>query len=114
MFRRLMPKWKIAKAISMRKNPTHAEKEMWFWLRARKFHGIKFRRQVPMLGFIVDFYCPARRLIIEIDGSSHDNKKIYDMKRDKIFRDLGFIVIHFTNTEVFTSLSSVLEKILLS
>ncbi|HYS55606.1 MAG TPA: endonuclease domain-containing protein [Thermoanaerobaculia bacterium] len=59
-------------AKSMRHWPTRSEGRLWTWLRNREFHGVKFRRQVPIGRYIVDFYCPELKLAIEIDGRQHD------------------------------------------
>ena len=58
-------------ARSMRHSPTRSEGRLWTWLRNRDFHGVKFRRQVPIGRYIVDFYCPELKLAIEIDGRQH-------------------------------------------
>jgi very-short-patch-repair endonuclease len=60
-----------ARARGMRKEPTRAENRLWKWLRDRRHSGFKFRRQVPIGPYIVDFYCPQLRLAIELDGSQH-------------------------------------------
>jgi very-short-patch-repair endonuclease len=59
-------------ARSMRHSPTRSEGRLWTWLRNREFHGVKFRRQVPIGRYIVDFYCAELKLAIEIDGRQHD------------------------------------------
>ena len=64
----------IAFARHMRKHPTRSEALLWAQLRGRKL-GPRFRRQHPLLGFIVDFYCPSYRLVVEIDGSVHDTER---------------------------------------
>ena len=59
-------------ARAMRYSPTRSEGRLWTWLRNREFHGVKFRRQVPIGRYIVDFYSPELKLAIEIDGRQHD------------------------------------------
>ena len=59
-------------ARALRKHPTRAEDILWQRLRGSRFHGAKFRRQVPFDRFVVDFYCHAAKLVVEIDGVQHD------------------------------------------
>jgi very-short-patch-repair endonuclease len=61
-------------ARELRKNLTQTEARLWLKLQGRKMEGWKFRRQAPIGPFIADFYCPAARLVIELDGSSHDHE----------------------------------------
>ena len=71
-------------AKELRKNMTEFEQKLWYYLRAKRFLGLKFKRQVPIGNYIVDFFCKEARLIIELDGSGHiqENKIKYDIKRD--------------------------------
>ena len=75
--------------------------------------GVKFRRQHSIGGYIVDFYCPSRKLVIEIDGSQHNKKdaKEYDEIRTNFLKGLDIKVLRFTNLEVSTQTSSVISKI---
>jgi very-short-patch-repair endonuclease len=96
-------------ARKLRKNLTEEEKKLWYHLRLRNL-GVKFRRQVPIGKYIVDFACLNRKLIIEIDGGQHlENKK--DSIRDDWLESKGFKVLRFWNNEVFENIESVLEKI---
>jgi very-short-patch-repair endonuclease len=97
----------------LRKKMTSAEKQVWAALRDRKLAGHKFRRQHPVGQFIVDFYCPGRGLIIEIDGGVHllEDKVEKDTNRTAELDRLGLKVIRFTNEEVFTDMNGVLVKI---
>jgi len=96
-------------ARKLRKNATPAERVLWECIR-RKALGYKFRRQHVVFGYIVDFWCPALRLAIEIDGKVHD--PIKDAKRDKHLKQDGVdTVLRFTNEQVFDNLSGVIIEI---
>lgn len=99
-------------ARTLRKTMTSSEKKLWKVLRDRKFHNYKFRRQVPLQSFIVDFACMESRLIIEVDGISHEFRKAYDVARQKIIEDLGFTILRFRNSEINKNMDWVLEVIL--
>lgn len=96
----------------LRKRETSQENLLWEKLRNRKL-GAKFRRQHDVGGYILDFYCAEKRLIIEIDGGIHKNKENqeYDKVRDKYFRELNFKVLRFNNEEIDKNVERVLEKI---
>ncbi len=86
---------------SLRKNSTLGERLLWKYLRKRQILGYKFRRQYPILNYILDFYCPELKLAIEIDGASHDESKYeYDLKRQKEVEAYGVIFLRFTEYEV--------------
>lgn len=74
--------------------------------------GSKFRRQHPIGGYIVDFVCVERMLVIEVDGGQHSDEAAYDTKRDLRLESLGFNVMRFWNTEVLLETEAVLEVIL--
>ena len=97
---------------SLRINQTDAENRLWFHLRSRKFHGWKFRRQHILQGYIVDFVCLERKLVIELDGGQHADQEIYDNRRTQVLEKDGFKVIRFWNNDVLTNLEGVLETIL--
>jgi len=95
-----------------RKNPTPAEGLLWEKLRGRKLGGFKFRRQHPLLGrFVVDFYCPERRLVVEVDGEVHRFRKEEDRIRQAELERAGYRVLRFGNDEVLDDIEGVLEKI---
>ncbi len=98
-------------AKKLRKNETIAEKIMWNELRNKKVNGLKFRRQVPYDRFILDFLCPKKKLIIEIDGSSHNGFEEKDKERDHYFISKGYTVLRFSNDEVINYLEKVLNEI---
>ena len=83
----------------MRHEPTEAERRMWSILRDRRLGGFKFRRQEVLGAFIVDFLCPARSLVIEIDGSQHSESQ-RDERRDPWLRAQGYEVLRFWNSDV--------------
>ncbi len=97
----------------LRKNMTEAEKKVWKELRNRNLSGYKFRRQHPVGQYIVDFYCPGRGLIIEIDGGIHNEpeKQEKDQNRQAELDRLGLKVIRFTNEEVRNDMEIVMLKI---
>ncbi|MFH1348383.1 MAG: endonuclease domain-containing protein [Patescibacteria group bacterium] len=86
---------------------------MWKKLRARRFHGLKFRRQVPIGQYIVDFLCVEKNLIIEIDGSSHcyATTKKHDRNREEFLKSKGFEIIRFSNSQSVESTEYVLSCI---
>ncbi|HEX5038064.1 MAG TPA: endonuclease domain-containing protein [bacterium] len=94
-------KSKIVRARELRKASTPSEDRLWRILRNRALQGLKFRRQQPIDGYIADFCCFEKRLIIELDGAIHDreNQKEYDQERDRHLTDQGFKVLRFSNDE---------------
>lgn len=97
-------------AQQLRLQPTDAEHRIWQRLRARQL-GWKFRRQVPLCGYIVDFCCHERRLIVELDGGQHADSA-YDQERDQTLRKQGYRVLRFWNNDVLTNTDGVMEVIL--
>ena len=89
------------------------EKILWKRLRAKRFHHHKFRRQVPIGPYIVDFLCVGAAIVIEIDGDSHweEGAQEYDACRTAFLQKHGFRVVRFTNTQVHTHIDWVLEMI---
>ena len=100
------------RAKEMRRNPTKAEALMWEELRAHRLDNLKFRRQHLIAPYIVDFYCAACSLVIEIDGGVHDDRKTYDQSRTDYLESLGYCVLRFTNEEVVEDISMVLGKVI--
>lgn len=87
-------------ARDMRNNSTKGEIKFWCELLRGRKSGYQFYRQKPLLNYIVDFYCAALKLVIEIDGTSHLNKNEYDLKRDKDLGSLGLKVVHYNDMNV--------------
>lgn len=101
---------KLAK--NLRKNATEGERILWNKLRNKEMLGYKFRRQYQTSSYIIDFVCLKKMLAIEIDGSSHDQSKYdYDLKRQRELESLGFKFLRFTEHDVKTRLSEVLQTI---
>ncbi|MFB2917553.1 MULTISPECIES: endonuclease domain-containing protein [Aerosakkonema] len=101
----------VARAKELRKNPTPAEKKLWQnYLRNFKF---RILRQRPIDNFIVDFYCAALRLVIEVDGERHftDEGQDYDRERTQILQGYGLKVVRFTNDEVWNNFEGVCRQI---
>jgi very-short-patch-repair endonuclease len=99
------------RARNLRKNCTYAEKHLWFNLRANRL-GFKFKRQVPLGTYIVDFVCFEKRLIVELDGGQHMDNQTYDMARTTWLNSHGFKVLRFWNNDVLQQTSSVIEVIM--
>ena len=100
------------RARQLRQPQTLAEQKLWRHLRARQLEGFKFRRQHPIGYFIVDFYCAAAKLVIEIDGPSHAEQVEYDRARSAWLEEQGCRVVRYTNDDVKTNLDAVVEDIL--
>lgn len=100
-------------ARSLRKEMTEAEELLWSLLRDRKLDNRKFRRQQPMEGFILDFYCDEAKLGVEVDGSIHSLKEVseYDEQRTQFLNEFGIQIIRFSNDEVLNETDKVLGKI---
>jgi len=94
----------------LRKNSTPQEQVLWHMLRRNNF-GYKFKRQHSIGNFIVDFYCPTKKLVIELDGSQHLENKEYDEERRYYFESLGMQEIRFWNSEINSNLKEVIIKI---
>ena len=98
-------------AKKLRKNQTRVEAILWNRLRAKQVEGIKFRRQQPIENFIVDFVSFEKRIIIEVDGGQHAEKKQTDLKRDQFLIDNGFKVLRLWNNDVLENINGVMEII---
>jgi len=101
----------VTAARELRKNPTEAEALLWKYLSNRGLCGFKFRRQYPVKGFVLDFYCPEIRLGIELDGHVHDDLKEYDRQRQSIIENNGIRFLRFKNIEVIQNMNEVLKCI---
>ena len=96
----------------MRSKMTDTENRLWHHLRNRRLENLKFRRQVVLGRYIVDFLCCDKKIIIEVDGGQHDEQRLYDEKRIIFLESLGFRVLRFWNDEVLIETDAVLEHIL--
>lgn len=97
----------------LRKTPTRFEALLWDRLRSSQLDGRKFRRQHSVGVYILDFYCPAERLCIEIDGTTHHNADAisHDKERDEALAQLRIKTVRIRNDEVETGIETVLNKI---
>jgi very-short-patch-repair endonuclease len=98
-------------ARTMRVEPTAPEALLWKRLRASQLEGFKFRRQTVIGPYICDFFCPAKGLILELDGDTHVAEA--DAERDAFLNAKGFAVLRFSNRDVVENLEGVLEAFLL-
>ncbi len=94
----------------MRKSQTEAEKLLWDAIRRKKL-GVEFHRQIPLLDFIVDFYCHELGFAIEVDGSIHDTQFLEDAHRAGQIEQYGIKILRFTNDQVFKDINSVIAAI---
>ena len=97
----------------LRKNSTIQEKRLWNLIKNRQFHNLRFKRQVPIGNYIVDFLCPEKHLVIEIDGGQHNEPEIieYDKRRTQFLESNGYKVIRFWNNDIYENIDGVMEAI---
>lgn len=84
---------------------------MWQEVRGKKIGGVRFHRQYSVGPYILDFFCPAFRLAIELDGEQHKDEKKYDVERDNFLKGQDITVIRFWNDEIINNIEGVLQKI---
>ena len=99
-------------ARELRKNATFTERLLWKYLRAGQLNGYHFLRQKPIDEFIVDFYCKRLKLVIEIDGVTHNDKQGYDKRRENRLKELGFTVIRFDGYTILENVTGALDLIM--
>jgi very-short-patch-repair endonuclease len=101
------------RAKLLRRTMTRAETLLWRYLKAGRIDGLGFRRQAPFRNYIADFVCLSVKLIVELDGESHDfeERQRADQSRDAFFESEGFHVLRFTNEQVMSNLEGVVEAI---
>ncbi len=104
-------KWLLQRAKELRRNQTPQETDLWGIIRAKRFEGLKFYRQYVVGSYIVDFCCPEKMLVVELDGSGHAERENKDQQRDKDLQQLGYRVIHVWNSDWNTNRNGVLEII---
>ena len=104
----------LSNARSLRRGQTEAEQKLWAQLRDRRLQGYKFRRQVPLGRFIVDFCCYDERLVIELDGSPHADpaRSARDRERTLWLESHNFTVLRFWNSDLLGNMEGVLVRIL--
>jgi very-short-patch-repair endonuclease len=103
------------RARGMRKEMTEPETRLWLQLRAKRFEGVKFRRQKvsqdERVRYIADFAANEPKLMIELDGDTHSGREGYDAARTRFLKEHGYCVVRFTNTDVMASMEGVLDRI---
>ena len=99
------------RAKKLRKAGNLPEVLIWQQIHKKKFKGYDFDRQKIIGNYIVDFFCLDCNVVIEIDGSSHDNKVEYDAKRDAFLEELGLVVIHISAKDVLKNLQDVMKML---
>ena len=90
---------------------TDAECKLWYHLRAGRFDGWKFRRQVPLGPYVVDFLCEQAKLVVEVDGGQHTERSVEDETRTRWLNERGYRVIRFWNHDVIGNMDGVWETI---
>ena len=98
-------------ARALRRAMTEAEKLMWSKIRDRRLDGVKFKRQKPIAGYIVDFVALDLKLIVEIDGGQHAERAAEDAARTKVLEQSGYHVVRFWNHDVLGNIEGVLEAL---
>ena len=98
-------------ARKLRKNLTPAEAFLWSALRNKQLEGLRFRCQHPVGNFILDFYCPSRKLVVEVDGEIHTCQTEYDDARTAKLAEYGYKILRFSNEQVMNDLPQVLAEI---
>jgi very-short-patch-repair endonuclease len=101
----------LKSAKQLRRDLTPAEARLWYHLRAKRFAGVKFRRQTVIGPFIADFTCRTAMLVIEVDGDTHGSAIQYDAERTAFLEQQGWRVLRFTNADVLQNLEAVLSSI---
>ncbi|MGA2126843.1 MAG: DUF559 domain-containing protein [Xanthobacteraceae bacterium] len=101
---------KVDRARRLRRDQTDAERVLWLQLRDRRLRGLKFKRQVPIDRYVVDFLCTEAHLVIELDGGQHAT--LDESNRTKILEAMGYLVVRFWNNDVLENIDGVLEEIL--
>jgi very-short-patch-repair endonuclease len=100
-------------ARELRKNMTDAERRLWSRIRRKQLKNYQFYRQKNIGNYIVDFYCPAAKLIVEVDGGHHYSSENIqkDELRDNYLNNLGFTVLRFSDRDIFKNIDGVLQEI---
>lgn len=109
--RHRIPPRMTTRARSLRRAATFPERLLWSRLRDGQIGGIRFRRQHVIGPYVADFYCPSCKLVLEIDGHSHDGQARRDQARESYLRALGLTVVRFSNDDVIRNIGGILETI---
>ncbi|WP_454832750.1 endonuclease domain-containing protein [Pseudoxanthomonas wuyuanensis] len=100
------------KARKLRNGATDAERHLWQHLRLKQLADFKFRRQLPIAGYIADFVCLEAKLIVELDGGQHSGQIAYDEHRTRALQAKGYRILRYWNDEVLIRTEDVLDDIL--
>lgn len=98
-------------AKQLRREMTSAENKLWLVLKAHKIEGIHFRRQHPIGKYITDFCAPSQKLVVELDGSTHNEQKEYDLERTNFLISKGYRVLRFWNRDIEDRIDWVKQRI---
>jgi len=109
-----MPISKTTRARQLRRKMTDTESVLWYHLKNRNLNNLKFRRQVPKGPYILDFYCPEKNLVIEVDGGQHFSKKHinHDRERTAFLQKHQLFILRYSNNDILKNIDSVLQDIL--
>ncbi|MEM1132232.1 MAG: DUF559 domain-containing protein [Pseudomonadota bacterium] len=99
------------RAQELRRQATPAERKLWQYLSKRQLHGYKLSRQIPIDPYVCDFVCRSEKLIIELDGYSHETAQKANANRTRYLQQQGYRIIRFTNDNVFQNVEGVLVEI---
>ena len=102
----------MKRARDLRRHSTDAERLLWKRLRNRGLSGLKFRRQVPVDRYVVDFLCESAGIIVEVDGGQHASVGGNDARRDAVLAECGYLVLRYWNNDVLGNIEGVLTTIL--
>ena len=109
---RKRPEKLVERSRQLRRDATWPEKTVWSQLRAARLGGFKFRRQHPILGHIADFACGRAKVVVEIDGDSHDEaRRSSDKRKDDVLAEHGWKVVRLTNSDINSNLDGSLRFI---
>jgi len=111
MMTHLVSRSDIERARGLRNRMTDAELRLWLRLRCEQLDGFRFRRQIPIGPYIVDFVCFKARLIVEVDGGQHATNEAQDGRRTEWLASQGFRVLRFWNTDVLGGTDAVVQQI---
>lgn len=103
---------RIANARRLRQNQTLAEKVLWGLVRNRRLGGFRFLRQVPIDRYFADFVCESAKLIVELDGATHDGREDYDERRTETLELFGYLVLRLRNERVLADPGGTADEIL--
>jgi very-short-patch-repair endonuclease len=103
---------RVTTARRLQRDQTDAERVLWLRLRDRRLRGLKFRRQMPIENYIVDFCCESARLIVELDGGQDAERNNADRVRTAALEAQGYLVMRFWNNDVLRNTDGVIERIL--